>query len=568
MSKDPRQLEYFAFEDFRPGIYEQPGVSHPAGAATEENTYRCISVESGALVPAPRRVQTIQRRPNTIAAEEPSASYSRIFISGILANGPVFSGTGDNIPRGVNLNRSELWFGFEWGTEKDPVEAAKDRNRLVTRYYRNSATPLWENIYTLPLEDQNAPAVPKRCTFVRTTANAATPTDLGNPVVVWLFERDTTVGFRYFPDETTPTVNSTVQVDSSAVGPGSGATTTQPPQELIGHQNRLIVFPLNVYGNGDETVYGNTQGFYYTKVNDPTDRETGINFFSNVTGVENPSGYAEFASLTADELLLIKRQGGGIVLRGQITDFQAVTLPNLKSPGFSQCRGTQSPLGFAYCVENGGVWLWQGGDLSTHISKQLKEDFWRPLMEYGPEVAPSSMAQWGTLIVTPNNWIFDTDHQGWCKLWPNRQDADRGNTEAEQMWHWTTDHNDRWCWGTPRDMEWGDDGDTLTDVAWEFDNRFGATNYSWQSHPIGPSQSRQINVREVLITASGRGTITCIVSAKNAEAQTQTIQVDNEFPTSHRVQFDVRGSHVQVRFVATGTEDSSFNAGPFNNLDA
>src|SRR5690606_5166543 len=106
-----------------------------------------------------------------------------------------------------------------------------------------------------------------------------------------------------------------------------------------------------------------------------------------------------------------------------LNDFQVRNLPNVRGTGHSMNRGTPSPRGFVYPVDNGGVWLWEGGDLSVNIAPQMDPNFWRPpalipavgFYESGtpPEQSEpdwgyqqTQCATWDQFVMLPNNWVW------------------------------------------------------------------------------------------------------------------------------------------------------------------
>lgn len=549
-------MPWLTINDFSPGIVGIPGL-HPPGSATEEYTYQCLAAE-GVLLPAPRLAQTITHDALTDPEKE-LRSHGKWYISGLKAAGPAFSNS-QNTARTLDLNRTELYFGFEWYQEKDTKTTNSRWFFQVEHYRRNKSEGNrdWEVLAGWPDEqdDSKQSVFPSRVSFDFTRANPSSPDEVGAPIVAIAPYRREPLAW---PNPSPGNTNSGLQIIDSGDsgdtdGNGSSGDSNKPVEELVAHQGRLVLFPLNPFGAGSsDQIWSNSEGYYYTKVNDPTGCPTNVGFFDQIFGMEEPSGFATAASLTADELLIIKRKGGGLLLRGDLDEATVVSLPNLKSPGFAQCKGTQSPLGFAYAVENGGVWVWTGGDVSKPIAQRMRPDFWRPVEPSDNyEVAPTTMTQWAEWICTPNNFLFDTITLAWWKLYPNYDDdAREPHLDGTSFCHMDNDHNDRWCYFTPRAFHHGD-----LRVCYEFDQRLGATHYSWNSHPFPQTSEvdRKTRVKQIALTASGFGKVTVIVKGRSGEQTPVTFEVDNDFPTKLRRHVAVSDTHVQVRIQAWGRD--------------
>lgn len=130
---------------------------------------------------------------------------------------------------------------------------------------------------------------------------------------------------------------------------------------------------------------------------------------------------AEFGTvgvITVDQLLLIKHFGGGALLSGDLADPTVTRLPYIESTGGIICKGTNTPIGFVY-GSNRGIFLWQGGDTSDHISPQLDGFFWDHTQGSTDEIYAGSrgrMAYWNRLIWVPNNYVYDADKQSWWRV--------------------------------------------------------------------------------------------------------------------------------------------------------
>lgn len=542
-------VEWNSIKDFSPGIYHNVSPNHAPGCAQEDKTFRCHSGKDGMLLPLPKMTNTITSDPLLTVGALTSEEYR---ITGLMVNDPVYD-PGDPYA-GIYQNNSEIWVGFEWWDDDDTGHI----NMRVQRYKHNLLTsPVWEVIGTRIYDQAFDPAVrPRKTEFVTMRSNSLDPSMAGPVVVAWVMS-----GWaQMFPDDTTPSVASTRYIPGDNVD----GIIEHPAAEFLGvdglvsHQGRAVIFPLTVLPLGAaDQVYTTNEGFYWTDINNLTVRDDTYStgeFLKAVASYDNPTGYQVYESNTADELLLIKARGGAIVISGNLNDFQVTTKQNVRGTGLSMNRGTNSPLGFVYPTDGGGVWLWEGGDISTSLTDHLDADFWRP-----PAVSPangiqsenewgyqnSQCSDWNQFVMFPNNWLWDTDHKGWWKI------ADQTDFVIHR---WAQDWRGLICYGAPSGFT------TDTDpVLYEFNKVVLADSYSWQSHPLTETMERAVEVRELILVASGAGTVR--VTARTAEDQTgQTLSftIDETFsPNMIAGSVSVRGSHLTFEIQSTGTGEDA-----------
>lgn len=532
--------EWISIKDFTPGIFDKVTPNNPIGTATREHTYRCIASENGALVAMPLRVGNYRMDNPGIDPED-----EKYFIGGLFVADPIFDGT---TPVGPDQNNSDIFVGLEW-FEGD------DRYQQILRYRRQSLTQDWELIYDT---DTPEPGLydtdyrPSRCVFQSSRSNQTDSLQVGVPIVVICYDGILVS----FPNDTNPGLTDTFAMPKPVAG-------NPQPSMIVAHQNRIVVFVLTLYGFGTGEVYATNEGIYYTAPNDVSVNSPG-DFTNVVAGSENPTGYQTGASLTANELLLLKSKGGALMMRGSMENPTNIMLPNVMSPGFSDSYGTQSPIGYAYCVDNGGVWVWGGGDKSEDISLALRPNFWRPTDQVaGYFRSHTTMTRWRSWIVAPKNWIYDIDNGGWWLL----EDPD-----LFQMYHMDVDWTGRWLYGSRHMWLDGDNppvpeddpADTQAVVFHEYDRQLGALSYEWQSHPIMATSERNVNVREVIAVLSGVGTVTISVFGREGVTDSQIYTIDSDFPVALRKSFAVKGSNIQVRIlsVADAEEPDVDNGAP------
>jgi hypothetical protein len=526
--------------DFKPGIHQNVSPNHPPGVAQDEGTYSCYANSSGSLIPLPANTATVTHDLLTGGAIE----SEEFRITGLFVNDPVFYEPESYT--GIYQNNSEVWVGFEWSD-------ATDLHQQVERYLRDYAiNPDWELVHTRAYTNTYDSRVrPRKTEFIAIRSNTADPNVAGPVVVCWVCSGVA----QSFPDDTAPTVSGTRYMPGDNVDDASAALLGV--DGIVAHQGRAVIFPLSVLGMGTNQVYVTNEAFYWTPVNDVSQVDTSIavgGYFNGVAAYDNPTGYQVYESQTANELLLIKARGGGMIISGNLNDYQVRNLPNVRGTGHSMNRGTRSPRGFVYPTDNGGVWLWEGGDLSVNISPQMDPNFWRtpavsPALGDDPEREQSEnewgyqqtqCCEWNQFVMFPNNWLWDTDHNGWWKI---------ANGDEFIIHRWAADWANLICYGTPSGFVTADDP-----VLYEFNKVVPASEMGWHSHPLEGTIDRRVIMREFILTAEGDGEVVITITNADGDSQSETVVIHpNETPQIRSVMFGQSGSHLTIKMVSTAT---------------
>lgn len=528
-------LEWVTINNFRPGIAHIPGTNLPIGTAVEDGTYGCIANGSGALAPAPAATR-IWTAPEL--GFDPDSLVNDLYVCGFRTIAPVFRLSGNEQAQGPNRNVTEFWVGFQWF---DRPETATFANKVVYRFRRFDDSPTWSEIKANTVElnaNQLAQGLsPALCWFASTVTNEDDQTQVGLPIVAFNFQEMN----YYWPSWSAQ--NQNVTGDIPAPTPDIGA----PPVKMVAHQGRVALFPLSFYPHGDnQSVVVTGEAFYWTKVNKITEvaesAGSPMGFYDGRFQSEDPTGWSCIVSITANEFFLMKARGGATVIRGDLDDPTVINLPNVVGCGFAENQGTPSPVGLVYCTENGGVYTWQGGDTSEHISPNMEDSFWEPIVDPDGDFyrSPSNNSSWRSWVVIPNGWLFDTDHGGWWRY---------GDPDMPVFaWH-DTDVSGRWLYAatprfTPND----------TSIIWEFDRRVLRNDYSWKSHPMFTSMDRQFEAREIVLSSVGHGEVKITVHTKDGQKKQVKFEVDNDYPESARLNLSVKGTHLQVQIESQGFE--------------
>lgn len=537
MSATEDGVKWQSIKDFRPGIKQFVSPDHDPGTAHEDGTWRCYATDTGALFAMPKRVNAYYRDPIVDPATRLSEEFRTI---GLHVAGPIYYPP-EALP-GVEQNNDVVLVGTEYWT-------AGGLQFEMARYTRNyKYTPGWTSLWTAnDGGTYDANVRPKKMEFRDQRSNNAAPLKAGPSVTGFVVNGHAWM----YPDDTNTTANSTRYLPGDKVMDAGGGGLVSP-DSLEAHQGRFVIFPLAVSGYGTNEVYTTNECFFWTSVNDARTMDPLLagNYFSVLAGYENPSGYGVMQSLTANELLLIKCKGGGLILRGDLQAYDAITLPYLRSTGLSMNRGCSSPLGFMYPTDGGGIWLWEGGDVSSHVTPSMEPDFWRPpatAPAYGDKAATgwghghTTMCSWGEWVMLPNNWVIDTDGKS---LWRIDDPNDVVFHRAVSNWR------GRSCYMAPSGWRHGQDP-----VFYEYQWTVPASSFSWLSQPISSTMERRVEVRDVALVVQGSGRVKVTVrSGEDPIGKAVWFDAtDDNRPVVKRAPVAVQGSHIQFRIESENT---------------
>lgn len=549
------ESQRIAVTDFSAGIRQLQSPLTPPGVAHPDGTFGCFS-HNGALVAAPKLVDRIAAGATLAGYEGANTLASSEFrICGIFANDPVYStAVGNATIAGADQCNTELWVGIEfWDNNASPF------HRRVARYHRHRTTPAWETVYSSDAAGTYASNVrPKRCEFANSRSNHADSSAPGPVVVVFVFAEIA----RYSPDEATPTTTSTAALPAD--------TTNYPPNKMVAHQGRVVVFPLVTRGANASTVHPDNEAFYWTAVNDLQTRDALLTAYEKtVAYIEQSHGYEWAYSLTSDTLLLMKRAGGALVLQGDLNAFRADPKPFVQSPGLALNQGALSPIGIVYPVDNGTVWVWEGGDTSREIAPHMEPNFWRPAQlnpangtqsANGWGTSETSCARWGKHVLFPSNWVCDTEGSADGPSWWRLDEPVQVLGASMDMHWWTTDWTGRWAWGSPS----GYANSSTSTVFYEYDAQTPRESYTWLSHPHSFTISQRSLVGDLVLSASAENPNAATVSVtvtsnEDPVGVTQQVRVPSTAATSIRFpnKWGVRGTGISVSITAdSNVEDT------------
>jgi hypothetical protein len=513
------QLQYLDLTDFSPGIMQRmmrattSAGQFPQGAAQETNTYRCISLPGGGLGPLPKRNTAYSLTEQDTAGQATDDGYYHIV--GFYPFGPIQSGSPPGSP-------DELHIGVEW------VKSATRKFRwLRMRAFNGTNT-----IDTIRSIDSTEPTPSTGLYWgMSFCTQRMHPTDVtlpGNPVVAtsWAaggggYEKFVAV----FPDPADADSNNELALSTTRYG------------TVVGHQNRVVLLEALAYQHGDPpgatgAVPTNEQ-VSYTDANGMT-----LGTESAVWMPEFPNGYGAYGSISSGELFLVKQQGGGVLVQGDIADPTVFRLPGVASMGNIGARGASTPIGFLYPTIIGGLWAWRGADVSEKISPQLEDDFFIVSAAGSHQNERVFLAEWNDWCLMSNNWLLDCPTGSFWRI---------ENPSDFTYLHFHRGFNGNFMYAALPRVE---DAATQT-FAHDFKRSAPATSFSWQSHPLFlDPQDRLINVREAVLTAQGSGTVTVTITDQaGTTLDTLTFTVTST-TSPQRLRKNMTGrnaQHIQVR---------------------
>lgn len=513
---DTRGRQYIDIDDFTPGLYNASPIAAaspaftpgpfpaPVGAADASQTYQCLALPGGGIGPGPGLVASFSLSDLGIT-DPPSTGY----IAGWVMTDLVLN---DEIVVTIEYqsggnNHVRVW---------ESTFQSPSSNLLFTLV---QATPAGGGVSGSPYPFATRVAASNPTTTIGNIVIAIPISDSGDIIL--------------YPDPAAP----------GSIGIHDFMSTIA--NILFGHQNRIcclqavtLTWPITAVANG------NTDAINYT---DPPNSETFPGTSpSTVFVAEEPFGYGAVGSMNAGELFMVKNRGGGVVVQGDINNPTVTYLPGVKSTGPIYGHGDSDGIGFYYCVDMGGAYVWSGGSGSSKISQQLDDNFFVPA-----NVVPSRFfnyfcKRWGRWMLFSNNWMYDSILGSWWRLLNPATASLFGYDEAFVPSQLYANINQV--------------AGTGTKCFYKFDDEVPTSSWQWQNLPIRVSEDRFVDVREVLIRYSnpygGTGTFSFVVSAIDAGGNVQSAATFTYLsavarPTMQRLNLRAQAEDVTIRIVAT-----------------
>jgi hypothetical protein len=276
--------------------------------------------------------------------------------------------------------------------------------------------------------------------------------------------------------------------------------TDGAPQSLtgmvLGHQNRVIVLANAGYG----WPLGGAGAYVVNEQINSTDPPNSTTYPSQTTAgqqlvaaAEEPYGFGCGGSISAGELFLVKRRGGGVIINGDIIQPTSITyLPGVQSTGTNYGNADSGTQGLFYCSIDNGAWVWNGSNTSQKISQQLDDSFFQ---------TPDSgiYLQWyvkciGDKAYFSNNWCYDMRTNSWWKYAPDLQ-------QGGHAFFWIQNVDGSGFYAAPLTFQ-----SSNLNAIFRFDFNFPAQHYQWRSTPLKlAGEDRLLDIREIVVRASCAG---------------------------------------------------------------
>lgn len=320
---------------------------------------------------------------------------------------------------------------------------------------------------------------------------------------------NTSTGQLYiYPDPTNPTAHSAFPLIYA-----EGAAYSSVTGQVICYDNRILCLVGTGYGWPAGSGFNTNENINFT--DPPNSASYGDQM--TVLAAEDPFGYGGASSVSAGELFIIKKRGGGLVVTGDIFSPNVTFLPGVQPTGGFYGQAGAGSLGVFYCSLYNGAWLWNGGNTSQKISTQLDDNFFLP-DEFGGNLSEAYgyfVQCIGDKAYFSKNWIYDMTLNSW---WKYSIDSTQGGLD----WFWVNPVSGRYIYlgvlsfkGTGIFMG-------------RLDCNTPSQAYQWCSLPLALASPNHVSdIRQITIIASCTApncqiTVEVLDDGSSVESQTQT----------------------------------------------
>lgn len=525
MPERGKDLGYINIDDFTPGIWDDwygSGGAKPAplGAAQKTGTYGCLSGRGGGLIAGPRRVN---RMLETLLEVDGTDKYppgdAAVHVTNFKVLSPVLDrtgfGMGDNQRGSPNPYPDDVFVALEWYYGAAAAWKHKCKIRVYKMFLETALNPAVGGVATYDIIDEvdaNVAEPPYLYGYTGidlTRSNVTDPTSTAYAIAACMYvsNRDiTNEKHVVYPDNATPNTDSVANVSGLDGFGGFGAYS------WLTYQDRIVAMVLTVnsaFGTDGELPYDGIMSTAPADYSSPGIAPTQF-------VAENPGPFGSWYAANASELLFIKQQHGGFVVRGSLFSYQVVRLPGLEPTYEAVNIGTLSPEGQYVYGTTHGVYGWSGGDNSPQLSPQLDGWFWKPgdgiLGVDNIIFAKGSFARVQQYIFAPNNYIYDCTTKSW--------------------WRLINDDTLRYAWA-----DTNGNGQVVLAPAYVstaqqvladwYDIDLGQNTYKWTSQPLVASLGRVLQFRTIDLKAQGVGTVTITLKGLAGTTQAETFAVNS-----------------------------------------
>src|ERR1035437_5408847 len=468
------EYKWIELSDLTAGIYNysaiggsDPNVPAPIGAAHADHTWACIALPQGGLGPLPKMVEDYAW----------PSSYNTIgitYVVGLLVHDDLFNGNTEAIIIGEydnGTNHSWIASSFILETLADTAITSTTNASHATPSISGSPYPVMTRMgATAPTTTVGQPVV------VFPVLGFASPAGIAGQVYV-------------YPNPTTPT-------SFTPLGLITGASSAAG--QIIANQNRIIVLGQHGFSYPAGSGFDTNEDINFT---DPPNSTT-LGLQQTTLVAEQPYGYGAMGSVSAGELFLVKKRGGGVVVTGDIFSPNVTYLPGVQPTGAIFGQSGSGMAGLFYCSMNNGAWMWNGGNTAVKVSTQLDDSFFLP-----SSFGTTAMVNYGFYckcigdkVYFSNNWVYDVRLGSWWRYYPTL-----ANEGADLFW--VQEVNGPEIYAAQLSFP-----QTNKKFMYKFDQNTPTTSYQWQGLPTVLTSDRMVELRQVIVRAStNAGNAACTV---------------------------------------------------------
>jgi len=277
-----------------------------------------------------------------------------------------------------------------------------------------------------------------------------------------------------------------------------GGRVALPGFMSIAHQGRAVMASLlsRGFGSGynlvlDRVSYSPVYNAgLATSTSAPTTTQAPPDYRSSIAGDENVNPIGTLGSIMAAELLVVKHGRGGVLMRGDMDNFEAVALPYIESTYGIVSQGVSTPIGFVYGSRN-GVFAWSGGQETKKLSTQIDGYFWEHATDLVYTGNQARFGYWHPFVCVPNDFLFNIESSAWWKI------EDSSDTGRVKYSHYDTGSLNGKLYAFPYMNTPGADP-----VVYSYDPDVLRSSYSWKSLPLIESRRRLLTYEDVTLTVT------------------------------------------------------------------
>jgi hypothetical protein len=541
------RLQFSVIDDFRPGIWSTSartntagGIKAPLGSANPTYTFRCYALPSGALAPLPANTAVI-------SVPAPDGGGGGTDNPLVLNNSTYFvtllRAVGLIVPTNAQGFPDELIFGVQYLFNNGGGQPIQPRVRVMRLQLYSASFPYGptaDTVFSLNSSAQGPNQISGQTSFV-TRIHPTDYTQPGVPVVVF----DSNIGVNpepiilIWPNPNTPGING---------GSGYSSLNSGGRAQVLGHQGRVVGLMFTTYSHPGTLLTTNEQVSF---TDPPNSFPANFGTQNEVFVPEYPHGYGAWGSMSIGELFLVKNNGGGVYVTGDIANPTITKLPGVQSTGGIASECSPTPAGLIYPTSSSGVYSWNGGSTANKISHQLDDNFWKAspanlVPNFG---ITCKVEAWNDWLLVSNSWLYDTVTQSWWRL-DDPSNTAAGTNAGPGAFQW---YSRSWQDNLMYCSTYTYKNSNFSTPIFVYNRNTPASDFQYQCHPIPVTQVRMVDVRKIFLVAQGSGTVTIsLIDERGNVKPYQPITVSQSTPQRFEFTVGVQGYNLALRLKSTG----------------